>query len=108
MTDETITLQAAAYRLTCPECGRSHFLPQDTRFVECECGKTIVAGEPTHCFDDSAIPAGVPVVASYRWTCPDCRKTHYEPRANLTVRCAKCGATFEVNAVEHGPQARLL
>ena len=106
MTDERITLQAASYKLVCPSCGGSHFLSEDTRFVQCECGKTIATEEPRHCFDGASTPVGVPVVASYRWSCPDCTKMHFEPSAVLRVRCGGCGATFEVAAAEHGPQMR--
>jgi ribosomal protein L37AE/L43A len=106
--DETIKLRAAAYRLICPACGQPHLLPRDTRFIACDCGRMIAAGAPQQRDDDRIAPAGVPVVASYRWSCPDCRKTHYERRARLTVHCAQCGATFAVDATAHEPQARLV
>jgi uncharacterized protein (DUF983 family) len=109
MTNERVVLRAAAYRVACPACGELHFLPQDSRFVECRCRRMIATGDPQHRFDEDAMPpAGVPIVASYRWSCPDCHKAHYESQVCPAVHCDRCGAAFEVQSAQHGPQARLL
>lgn len=104
MTNETVVLKAAAYRLVCPECGRVHFVTRHRASIQCKCGATVTVGMPKHNFGNGNVPAGVPIVASYRWTCRDCLAIHYESQAVPTVQCSRCGATFEVDAVEHEPQ----
>lgn len=108
MTGEVI-LKAATYGIRCPTCGRTRYVTEPTRFVECECGQMIVAAEPKHRFPTTIAEPGVPVVVSYRWQCLDCGRTNYESSVTESVRCPKCGSTFGVAHAEHnGVQKRLL
>ena len=107
---DRVILHAASYQVACPHCGARRLVSHLPPFLECSCGSQIRLAEPQHNFGGEGAadqPPGTPVVASYRWQCPECGKTHFEYRARLTVWCSKCGATFQVKALEHAPR-RLL
>jgi len=109
VTDETVVLEAASYSVVCPVCGRARYVPSPTRFVECECGRVIVTTGAKQRFQTTAAEPGDLVVASYRWRCPDCSRTNYEPVVAERVRCPGCGSTFGVECAKHnGSQERLL
>jgi len=50
------------------------------------------------------------VSSGYSWRCPECMRTEYEsavPAAG-TVRCSRCGASFDVTKVSHRVEPGLL
>jgi len=103
MKEESVTLRAASYQVECPSCGTRRLESGLPPTLECDCGTQIQLDEPQHNYGDDGEP-GTPVVASYRWKCPECGKVHFEYRARTSVRCSKCGGVFAVRALEHAPR----
>lgn len=104
--DKGVILHAASYQAVCPRCGARRLVSELPPALECGCGAVIELADPRHNYGDDGepVPPGTPMVASYRWRCPECGRTHFEFRARTSVRCSKCGAAFRVEALEHAPR----
>jgi len=101
LTDETVVLTAASYSVVCPVCGQVQYTTAPTRFVECRCGRMVATTRARHRFQTTAAEPGVLVAASYRWRCPDCGRTNYEPAVTERVRCPGCGGAFGAACAKH-------
>lgn len=103
-----IVLTASAYKVLC-ECGKTIFTNDMPYSIQCgECERVLVMGERQHNFGGRELRVGVPVVASYHWTCPDCGRKNFVGRSEKKVTCSRCGSEYDVGSVTHSGRQRLM